>query len=510
MKFKVVSSIPSNRRKGDLLLVEDNWNDWFKYKTLYTLYYIDDNKKEQYIGQVKIGQFNRSFGKRSRPDIPEEFEKLNKDFFSLGQDASYYDNLRLYDNLNSTKVLNCLNDCAYNLNLFHKAIDTSVMKDSLLRGVTKYSVRGQFNRIARGGDKLEPYSFEFSLIDIKRNKKLKLSFGIIPDSKPPTNVHVIIGRNGVGKTRLLNGIINSLLENENNQYTGEFTSTNGLEDSLFSKLVAVTFSAFDQTYPIKAPEEYDSELEYSYIGLKKVISSESETSEETNDSRIINKNNGDLFEDFDNSFRNQIRDNKAKMELWKRAINKMDSDPLFKEIGLIELITNRKSGLENIFNRLSSGHKIVVLSITRLIASVEEKTIVLLDEPEAHLHPPLLSAYIRSISDFLVHRNGVAIIATHSPVVLQEVPKSCVWKLSRSGVNSKAERLDRETFGENIGILSREVFGYEVTNSGYHQLLKKDVEKGLEFDEIINKYKNELGNEALAIIRGLCYRRDNL
>jgi predicted ATP-dependent endonuclease of OLD family len=51
----------------------------------------------------------------------------------------------------------------------------------------------------------------------------------------------------------------------------------------------------------------------------------------------------------------------------------------------------------------------VLLTITRLVETVEERTLVLLDEPEAHLHPPLLSAFVRSLSDLLINRNGVAI-----------------------------------------------------------------------------------------------------
>jgi predicted ATP-dependent endonuclease of OLD family len=78
--------------------------------------------------------------------------------------------------------------------------------------------------------------------------------------------------------------------------------------------------------------------------------------------------------------------------------------------------------------------------MTRLIELVDERTLILLDEPESHLHPPLLSAFIRALSDLLVKRNGVAVIATHSPVVLQEVPKSCAWKLRRSGRVALAER----------------------------------------------------------------------
>lgn len=95
----------------------------------------------------------------------------------------------------------------------------------------------------------------------------------------------------------------------------------------------------------------------------------------------------------------------------------------------------------SLFGKLSSGHKIVLLTITRLVETVEERTLVLLDEPEAHLHPPLLSALVRALSDLLINRNGVGIIATHSPVVLQEVPRSCVWKVRRTNVRVDPRRI---------------------------------------------------------------------
>ena len=79
-----------------------------------------------------------------------------------------------------------------------------------------------------------------------------------------------------------------------------------------------------------------------------------------------------------------------------------------------------------------------------------EQTLVLIDEPETHLHPPLLSAYMRGLSEILIAENGVAILATHSPVVLQEVPKSCVTIIRKYGQAVKIEKPRIETFGENI------------------------------------------------------------
>ncbi|MFP3835922.1 AAA family ATPase, partial [Chryseobacterium sp. SIMBA_028] len=78
---------------------------------------------------------------------------------------------------------------------------------------------------------------------------------------------------------------------------------------------------------------------------------------------------------------------------------------------------------------MSSGHAIIILTLARLVATVEDKSLIIIDEPESHLHPPLLSLFIKSLSDLLYVKNGVAILATHSPVVLQGIPKSCVWKI---------------------------------------------------------------------------------
>src|SRR5690606_8000124 len=117
-------------------------------------------------------------------------------------------------------------------------------------------------------------------------------------------------------------------------------------------------------------------------------------------------------------------------------IERLCSDDSFAEMGLDKLFeTSADDAItkaRQTIRLMSSGHKIVLLTITRLVSTVEEKTLVLLDEPESHLHPPLLSAFTRALSDLLLSRNGVAIVATHSPVVTQEVPMTCVWILTRS------------------------------------------------------------------------------
>ena len=182
---------------------------------------------------------------------------------------------------------------------------------------------------------------------------------------------------------------------------------------------------------------------------------------------------------------------------------------MLETLGRRKALSTLRKSARDLYSKLSSGHKIVLLTITRVVETLEERSLVLLDEPEAHLHPPLLSALIRSLSNLLINRNGVAIIATHSPVILQEVPKACVWRIRRIGRQAKIERPTIETFGENVGTLTHAIFGLEVTDSGFHKLISDAVDKGLSYEEIVERFNKKLGDEARGIARSLIATRED-
>lgn len=479
----------------------DDWDDWFEFSTLFQLAYCDPEGLWHRIGAVKIGQFNMVPKQRS-PEIPTDFDMLDERFFSLGQDVSYYERLNNLGEEIRDKILSGLNDIALDSELYEKAIEERVTKISLFRSVTPSSIKGQFRRLAQGIVELSHFEFVYTAPVNKGSiyPPLTVTFKVRPESNPPSNIHVIIGRNAVGKTHLLNNMIKCLLSEEiSESKNGFFTFANN--EDIFANLVFVTFSAFDDNDPLPERKDKTKGIQFSYIGLKRVRKGE-ESSQAPKSPRILK-----------NEFVKSVEACRrgSKNERWKNALQILESDPIFREAEIANIAeildeTEFISNASSLFDKLSSGHKVVLLSITRLIESVEEKSLVLIDEPEAHLHPPLLSAFIRALSILLTQRNGVAIIATHSPVVLQEVPKSCIWKLRRSGFNAIAERLELESFGENVGILTREVFGLEVTYSGFHKLLSDKVQSGMSYDEILEFFNNELGMESKAIIRTLIHQ----
>ena len=489
-------------------LVEDNWDDWFKYTTLYNLVLFDEDGERHIVGGVKIGQFGMR-DRQKRANIPQNFDALDEEFFSLGQDDSYYDVLNRLGATVRERVLSGLRDMALNNDLFSRALDEDVTGTSLLRSVSRSTVTGQFNRMATGGVRLTDYEFSYTARQHrKRDDPLKLSFSVKHESYPPTNVHVLIGRNGVGKTTLLNHMAQAIVDEEERDpaSVGLFEANLGRrERRLFANLVSVTFSAFDPFEPLPTRQNKSEGVQYAYIGLKHVGPGK--------DGKPRPPKSPDaLSTDFGSSV--LICRQGARTARWRRALEMLQADPIFADAEVASLARpgvdreEIKVEARRLFKRLSSGHKIVLLTITRLVETVEEKTLVLLDEPEAHLHPPLLSAFVRALSDLLMHRNGVAVVATHSPVVLQEVPQSCVWKIRRSGTTAIAERPDVQTFGENVGLLTREVFGLEVTQSGFHKLLRDAVEERGIYDSVLRNFGGELGDEARAIVQGLLAARD--
>jgi predicted ATPase len=510
MYFRVLDQEfqPSASLENCACLIIDNWDDWFKFNTMYTLVVFDAQGERKLVGSVKIGQFDMEDGQR-RADIPRQFDALDRKFFSLGQDDSYYEALNELGPELRDRILRALNDVALDTELFRLALNEKVTGVSLLRAVTPASVQGQFYRLARGGARLSSYEFSYTAPRIHRSliEPVQLKFEVNPESSPPTNIHVLIGRNGVGKTRLLNGMARALIDVEDeDESSGAFDgSTDDLiDDRIFANLVSVTFSAFDPFIPPPNRQDKSSGVQYTYIGLRRTGLGE--------DGKPHRPRTPDeLSIDFGRSV--WLCRQGARVSRWQRALEMLEADPIFKDAEVASLAEEDipekefKAQARTLFGKLSSGHKIVLLTITRLVEAVEERTLVLLDEPEAHLHPPLLSAFVRALSNLLINRNGVGIIATHSPVVLQEVPRSCVWKVRRTNDRAEADRPDIETFGENVGILTREIFGLEVTDSGFHKMLRDSVTEGGAYDDVVGRFDGQLGGEAKAIIQALIAAR---
>lgn len=401
------ASVPSETQGWSAYLNRDLWDDWGKYCTQFFLTVVDQNGKQHRIGEVKIGQRGlKSHGVcpnlppgHRKPKVPSTFDHLADDFFSVGQNDDYYANLGALGDTVREQILTCLRDVAWDKERWEWAKDEEVMGESLLRSVTQSTVIGQFRRMAYGDARVTPYDFAYS--PPKRmgdgTPPFTLDFSVDPESPIPTNVHVLIGKNGVGKTLLLSLMTKALVaRNASARQSGKFEiNEHGGYGGTFANVVAVSFSAFDDAELLPDRNPAPDSLGFSYIGLRGWTSDSSTAS-------IKPKSLNVLASEFVDSLK-ECRIG-ARRGRWENVITTLQSDPVFRAAQLTSMIDKNLSKKEEltevlkIFKALSSGHKIVLLTLTRLVEKVEERTLVLIDEPEAHLHPPLLSAMTRAIS----------------------------------------------------------------------------------------------------------------
>lgn len=511
MRFVRIDGVGVKPKPNTVQLKAQEWDDWFEFSTTFLVTYIDEDGDRHRLGTTKIGKFGLAPAGKGRgvegvsrsPGVPEEFSELSDEFFSLAQDPSFYESLTELGTTVRESVLKGLRDLAYIPGLLKRARNEKVTKISLLRDVPLLTVRDQFSRLAQGGARLTEFDLHYTL-DYADDQP-QISFAVDPDSVLPTNIHVIVGRNGVGKSTLLNALASHFVKKKSNVDV----------DSLgeISNIVSVSFSAFDSFEPLSAPRDRTKGMTYHYVGLKLVNPSKEEQDRVKGPQAIAGE--------FTKSARKCLRG--AKRERLVNALRLLESDPVFASSGVADIVRDGDivdgeeetlSNLTHTFKRLSSGHKIVLLTMTKLVDAVSEKSLVLLDEPEAHLHPPLLSAYVRALSDLLSNRNGVAVIATHSPVVVQEVPRDCVWKINRHGNATSLRRPSIETFGENVGTLTSELFGLEVTATGYHRILLDTANRYASegYEAALDSLDGQVGAEGRSVLRSMIevLRRENV
>jgi len=269
-KLSSFGDIPEqSHNKG--YLKPNNWDD-FGYKTLFSLTVYDEEGNKQTIGNIKIGFVDQNGG-WTEEQIPEQFDVLPKSFYCLGQDADYYRNIteKLSREM-AVNLLTALGDVVHDSNSFQIAENEGAFKTSLLRLVNRTSIANQFRRILRHEAPLTEYNFFYEKVASERYSGIRVDFAVEPNTKPSSNIHIFIGRNGVGKTTLLNNMVNALLPNRGVvEETGYFSTGSPrndepdlLDNDYFAGVVSVSFSAFDPFTPPNDQTDPNIGMRYYY------------------------------------------------------------------------------------------------------------------------------------------------------------------------------------------------------------------------------------------------------
>ena len=499
MKFNVIDSLNSMNSDG-YYLIKSNWDD-YKFRTNFTLVLFQDKNKTE-LGQVKIGRKGMTINSSTSDTIPNSFTELDYDYFSIGQEVSYYEKLNKLDDDSDEyirdKIFKSLRDIAYDSYIYNDVKNEEVTKKSLLRWISETTIFGQYKRVINREIPLTEINFSF-VIRGKNLPSTELEFKINPYQIPSTNVHAVIGKNGVGKTQFIKRLLLATTMKGNQEYDSFYTYFDDQKsyeiNKIFSRILTISYSYFDDIASVISSNE--SMIKYDFFGLR------------TDRNNLIDNNYIDDVSLFTTRFKRSLLNCfsvKSKKKMWNRVMEIIDLVIEVEDLGISNLkyssydrLINNNS-IEERFDKLSSGHKTVLSMLTKIIEIVEEKTFIIIDEPETHLHPPLLSSLIQALSLIMRDKNGVAFISTHSPVVIQEIPQSCCWIMNRYGDNIKFSRPRFETFGASINSIMREVFFLESEKSGFYQLIRKEYFELKSIEKVLTKFNHHLGDEAMAYL----------
>ncbi|CAM2192458.1 AAA+ ATPase domain-containing protein [Paraburkholderia kururiensis] len=502
-----------------LVLEQDNWND-YSFQTLYHLSYLasegTDRLEPMLIGSVKILRAGQT--KADGIQIAADFSALGEDFCSVGTSLDYYERLRELGDV-GRRVMAALRDVVAEPELVGQfesepGWSTSLFRDqkdggSQFRFLATGLVKGDYARAP-----VDQQRFTFRMVGWQSPLVVDTTSGesdYFDASKLPERVNVLVGRNGSGKSTLLARLARVAFGSPSDRLTEPLSGLGALEpDGIgFPRIVTVAFSPFDS---FKLPGSDDRNRlqiakdmsrgvgRFSFIGLRDLVAEiEADRqgpvslqggeppSEQDRVGWTSLKSIGKLTEEFV-TFRRKIVEG-GRERILGVALNKLERGLLQRE-----WLTRASDGTDEearlLFHRCSTGHKITLLVIFGLIASLETNSLVLVDEPETHLHPPLLSALMHALRGILEKYESSAVVATHSPVVVQESMARHVHVVRREGDLTVIAPVSTETFGESIGLITAQVFGMQSNATDFHEVLDALIEKYGDLEKIEALFKD--------------------
>lgn len=146
----------------------------------------------------------------------------------------------------------------------------------------------------------------------------------------------------------------------------------------------------------------------------------------------------------------------------------------------------------------------MLCTLTEVISKIEKESLLLFDEPELHLHPNAVANTLRMFYKLLEEFDSYAIFATHSPLIVQEIPSRYVQILTRIENILMVSSPTLECFGENVTNITNDIFDVNASESNYKTILMKLSQK-MSFDEVLGIFDGELSFNAMIYLKS-CYK----
>lgn len=465
-------------------LHRDDWDD-FGVKILFNVrFWKSKNSKSIKLGQVKILSRDKKGIVGGDTSLPKEFTTLLPQFYcSLGQERRYYEILR--DLEEGIEILENLQDIVIKPSQADPFEDEWIFKEGLIRFSeaeenygTAHEIFGlqqpheEYIRKYRIG---EGFTFKYRFKGFSAPHEVECHFKSSIE-KLPYRIMAFVGKNGTGKTAVLSAMARLIsgVSKDDKPKRDVFTPSR----PPFSRVIAISYSPFG---PFKYPLFQTSS--YRFCGL-------------------LNEDGLPDFAILEKRVKQNIKQI-LSLKIERHWFKALETAGLFKNEPVMGKLRQPSSPAVKLrlLKRLSSGHYYITLFLTDIVANLTKNSLLIIDEPELYLHPNMVSATMRAVEDLLgsFTFNSYAIVATHSPIIIQEILGQNVRNFLKIEGRPICRTLDFESFGENLTTLINKVFGQTLEDKNYMRILD-ELCRNRNVEAVNALFDNKLGMNALSYV----------
>lgn len=533
--------------RGDVIeLLHNTWDDFGNKTTFETVARINGQIIE--LGAIRLlveGETNTArYLKRMLDDGWDgEFPLPDADYVSVPSDITFYEQIvGAADRLTASDIARALNDASL---LVHAGDETALrlagsdpFKESLLRenGSSKAFEDG-WHIFSRQNVSVLDLGFRFRDVcsDIST---LNLKFE--PAGPLPTDINVLIGPNGVGKSRILHQIVRHWTTDRPLRPETGFVKRPNL-----SQIIVVSYSPFEK-FPVDLENKKlrDKDI-YRYFGLRARHSDDAgirlsrDEPERAAASSLLDCAAGDLrfaaIENWANKIATaeevlrdaigfddmavRVRRRQAARYVQRNVDEailddedaryvKISSDNL-RNLRIDEIRTDLmpRDGVlfikDGVPKALSSGQKLFSWVVLNILGALRRDSLILIDEPELFLHPKLEIDFIGMLKKILSKFNSKALLSTHSEVTVREVPSACVHVMERTDDGLSISRPPFQTFGGDIQRISSYVFRDNDVSKPFEKWIREKLTEYGGADALLATLGDDANEELTVQIRAV-------